>query len=80
MFFMKLSCFFDDPADVSNLISGFSALSKPNWDIWKFLVFIMLKNSMQDFKHNLANMGDECNCLVISTFFSTTDLGNRDED
>ena len=78
--FLEFPCCLYDPENVSNLISGFSAFSKPNLDIWKFLVFIMLKNSMQDFKHNLANMGDECNCLVIRTFFSTTLLGSWDED
>ena len=72
--------FLYDPVNVSNLIFGFSAFSKPNLDIWKFLIFITLKNSMQDFKYNLANMGDECNCLMVSTFFSTTLLGNWDEN
>ena len=47
-------------------------------DIWKFLVHIMLKPSTQDFKHDLISMGDECNCLMDSTFFSTTLLGNWD--
>ena len=40
----------------------------------------MLKSSMQDFKHELTSMGDECNCLKVSTFFGTTFLENRDED
>ena len=52
----------------------------PGWDIWKFLVHIILKPSMQDFKHDLTSMGGECNCLMVSTFFSTTLLGNWDED
>ena len=72
--------FLYDPVNVSNLIFGFCAFSKPNLDIWKFLIFITLKNSMQDFKYNLANMGDECNCLMVSAFFSTTLLGNWDEN
>ena len=44
------------------------------------LVCIMLKSSVQDFKHDLTSMGDECNCLMVSTFFGTTLLRNWDED
>ena len=62
------------------MISVSSSFSKPSLDIWKFLVHIMLKPSMQDFKHDLTSMGDECSCQIISTFFSTTLLGNWDED
>ena len=40
----------------------------------------MSKYSMQDFKHDLTSMGDECNCPMVSTFFSTTLLGNWDKD
>ena len=43
--FLELSCFFDDPADVSNLISGSSAFSKSILNIWKFSVYILLKPS-----------------------------------
>ena len=57
-----------------------SSFSKPSLDIWKFLVHIMLKPSMQDFKQDFTNMGDEYNCLMVGTFFSTALLGNRDED
>ena len=69
-----------DPANVGNLISGPSPFSKSSLDIWKFLVCIMLKPSMQDFKHDLTSMGDVCNCPIVSTFFSTTLLGNLDKD
>ena len=41
--FLELSCFFDDPADVGNLISGSSAFSKTSLDIWKFTVHVLLK-------------------------------------
>ena len=51
--FLELSCFFDDPAVVGNLISGSSAFPKPTLDIWKFLVHIMLKLSMQDLSMTL---------------------------
>ena len=65
-----------DPANFGNLISFSSAFSKPSLDIWKFLVCIILKPSIQDFKHDLTSMGDECNCLMVRIFFSTTLLGN----
>ena len=68
--------FLCDPANVGNLISGSSSFSKPSLDIWKFLVHIMLKPSMKDFKHDLTSMGDKCNCWMVCTFFSITLLGN----
>ena len=43
--FLELSCFFDDPVDVGNLISGSSTFSKSNLNIWKFSVHILLKPS-----------------------------------
>ena len=57
--FLELPCFLYDPVNVGSSISGSSAFSKPNLDICKFLVHIMLKLSMQDFKHDLTSMGDE---------------------
>ena len=51
--FLELSCFFDDPADVGNLISGSSDFSKSNLYIWKFSVHILLKSSLKDFEHTL---------------------------
>ena len=41
--FLELSCFFNDPLDISNLISGSSAFSKTNLNIWKFMVHVLLK-------------------------------------
>ena len=41
--FLELSCFFDDPADIGNLISGSSAFFKTSLNIWKFMVHILLK-------------------------------------
>ena len=41
--FLELSCFFDDPTDVGNLISGSSAFSKTSLNIWKFMVHVLLK-------------------------------------
>ena len=78
--FLEFPSFLYNLANVGNLSSGASAFSKPNLDIWKLLVHIMLKPSIQDFKHDLTSMGDECNCPVVGTFFSTALLGNWDED
>ena len=52
----------------------------PSLGFRKFLVSVMQKPSMQNFNLDLTSMGDECNCPMISTFFSTTLLGNWDED
>ena len=46
--FLEHSCFLDDPADVSNLISGSSAFSKSSLNIWKFTVHILLKPGLED--------------------------------
>ena len=54
--FLELSCFLHDPADVGNLISGSSALSKTSLNIWKFAVHILLKPGLENFEHNLASM------------------------
>ena len=51
--FLKFSCSFDDPADVGNLISGSSALLKSSLNIWKFLVHLLLKLSLENFEHYL---------------------------
>ena len=78
--FLEFLSFLYDPVNVDNLISGSSAFSKPSLDIWKFLVHIMLKPGVQDFKHDLTSMRDECNHLMVTTFFSTVLLVNWDED
>ena len=52
--FLEFPCFLYDPVNVGNLTSGSSSFSKLSLDIWKFLVCIMLKPSMQDFKHDLT--------------------------
>ena len=51
--FVELSCFFDDPADVGNLISGSSAFSKSSLNIWKFMVQVLLKPGLENFEHYL---------------------------
>ena len=54
--FLEFSCFFCDPVDVGNLISGSSAFSKSSLNIWKFLVHVLLKLSLKDFEHYFASM------------------------
>ena len=49
--FLELSCFFDDPADVGNLISGSSTFSKTSLNIWKFMVHVLLKPGLENFEH-----------------------------
>ena len=53
---LKLSCFFDDPTDVGNLISGSSAFSKTSLNIWKFTVHILFKPDLEDFELYFASM------------------------
>ena len=48
--FLKLSCFFDDPTDVGNLMSGSSAFSKSSLNIWKFMVHLLLKPGLENFE------------------------------
>ena len=49
--FLELSCFFDDPVNVDNLISGSSAFSKCSLNIWKFTVHVLLKAGLENFEH-----------------------------
>ena len=54
--FLELSCFFDNPMDVGNLISGSAAFSKSNLNIWKFTVYVLLKPAMENFEHYFTSM------------------------
>ena len=63
--FLELSCSFDDPADVDNLISGSSAFSTTCLNIWKFMVHVLLKPGLENFKRYFTNLWDECNCAVV---------------
>ena len=54
--FLELSCFCDDQVDIGNLISGYFAFSKFSLNIWKFMVHILLKPSLKDFKYYFASM------------------------
>ena len=82
-FFWSVFAFFDDPMDVGNLISGSSPFSKSSLNIWKFMVYVLLKPNLENFEHYFAGVWDECNCAVVWTFFGIafhwdwdeTDLG-----
>ena len=54
--FLELSCFFYDPEDVGNLISGSSAFSKTSLNIWKFTVYVLLKPGVENFEHYLTSV------------------------
>ena len=54
--FLELSCFFYDPEDVDNLISGSSAFSKTSLNIWKFTVYVLLKPGVENFEHYLTSV------------------------
>ena len=77
--FLELSCFFDDPADVGNLLSGSSAFSKTSLSIWKFTVHILLNPGLENFEHYFTSVWDECNCAVVWAFFGIAFLWDWNE-
>ena len=78
--FLELSCFFDDPADVGNLISGSSAFSKSSLNIWKFTVHVLLKPDLENFEHYFASVWDECNCAVVWASFGIAFIWDWNEN
>ena len=68
MFFWNSLAFFDDPADVGNLISGFSAFSKTSLNIWKFMVHVLLKPGLENFEHYFTS---ELNALEIVGIYNS---------
>ena len=78
--FLELSCFFNDPTDVGNLISGYTAFSKSSLNIWKFMVHVLLKPGLENFEHYFTNVWDECNCAVVWTFFGIVFLWDWNEN
>ena len=63
--FLELSCFFDDPTDVDNLISASSPISNTSLNIWKFMDHVLLKPGLENFERYFTSMRDECNCVVV---------------
>ena len=78
--FLELSCFFHDPADVGNLISGSSAFSKTSLNIRKFTVHILLKPGLENFEHYFTSVWDECNRVVVWAFFGIAFLWDWNEN
>ena len=67
--FLELSCFFNDPTDVGNFISGSHVFAKSSLNIWKFVVHILLKSGLENFEHYFASVWDECNWAVVWALF-----------
>ena len=67
--FLKFLCFFYDPMDVGNLISGSSAFSKTSLNIWKFMAPVLLKPGLENLEHFFTSVWDECDCMVVWAFF-----------
>ena len=78
--FLELSCFFYDLGDVGNLISGSSAFSKTNLNIWKFMVHVLLKPDLENYEPYFASMWAECSCLVVWAFFGIAFLWDGNEN
>ena len=74
--FLELSCFFYDPVDAGNLISGSSAFSKSSLNIWKFTVHVLLKPGLENFKHYFTSVWGECNCVVLWALFGFAFFGD----
>ena len=72
--FQELSCFFDDPTDVGNLISGSSAFPKFSLNIWNFMVHMLLKSGLENFEHDLASIWSEVKLLSHVRLFVTHGL------
>ena len=78
--FLELSCFFHDPADVGNLISGSPAFSKSSLNNWKFMVHVLLKPGLENFEYYCTSMWDDCNYVVVWAFFGIAFLWNWKEN
>ena len=63
--FQELCCFFNDPVDVGNLISGSSAFSKTSLNTLKFMVHVLLKPDLENFENYFANMSGKRNCVIV---------------
>ena len=75
--FLGLSCFFNNPTDVGNLTSCSSAFSKSILNIWKFMVHVLLKPSLENLEHYFVTGWNEFNCVVAWTVFGIAFLWDR---
>ena len=78
--FLEYSWFFYDPMDVGTLTFASSVFSKSSLNIWKILVYVVLKPSLDNFEHCFASVRDECNCVVIWAFFGIAFLWHWNEN
>ena len=78
--FLELSCFFDEPADVGNLIPGSSAFSKTSLNIWKFTVHLLLKSGLENLKHYFTSVWHEFNIAIVWAFFGIAFLKDWNEN
>ena len=78
--FLELTCLFNDPVHVGNLISGSSTFSKSSLNIWKFMVHILLKPGLENVEHYFTRVWDECSYAVAWTFFGIAFLWDWNEN
>ena len=78
--YLEQSCFFYDQTDAGNLTSGSSTFSKTSLNIWKFMVHVLLKPSLENFEHYFTSMWDACNCAVVWAFFGIAFLWDWNEN
>ena len=78
--FLELCCFYNDPVDVGNFISGSSAFSKTSLNIRKFTVHVLLKPGLENFEHYFTSVWDECNSVVVWAFFGIAFLWDWNEN
>ena len=78
--FPELSWFFCAPVDVGNLIPCSSAFLKSSLNIWKFSVHTLLKTGLENFEHYFTSVCNECNCVVVWTFFGIAFLCDWNEN
>ena len=78
--FLELYCFFDDPMDVGNLISGSADYSEYSLIIWKSMVHVLFKPGLENFENYFTSLWDECNCVVVWTFFGFALLWDWNEN
>ena len=78
--FLEFPCFFDDPAEVGNLIFDSSAFSKTSLSIRKFMVHVLLKPDLENFEHYFNSVWNEYNCAVVWVFFGIAFLWDWNEN